>query len=80
MTEYTWDKKTGKVKAKGTGKKPITTRYMKGDIPATIPWGIKKLKTKKTPKSAKPKLPFKKPKKKKGEMVKKSKQPKKVWT
>ena len=23
MTEYTWDKKTGKVKAKGTGKKPI---------------------------------------------------------
>ena len=79
MTQYTIGK-DGKVISKGTGKKPITTRYMKGDIPATIPWGIKKLKTKKTPKSAKPKLPFKKPKKKKGEMVKKSKQPKKVWT
>ena len=23
MTEYTWDKKTGKVKSKGKGKKPI---------------------------------------------------------
>ena len=79
MTQYTIGK-DGKVKSKGGGKKPITTRYAEGDIPATIPWGIKKLKTKKTPKSAKPKLPFKKPKKKKGEMVKKSKQPKKVWT
>ena len=56
MTEYTWDKKTGKVKAKGTGKKPITTRYMKGDIPGTIPWGVKKIKkavTKKKPKQPK---------------------------
>jgi hypothetical protein len=43
MTQYTIGK-DGKVTSKGTGKKPITTRYMKGDIPATIPWGIKKIK------------------------------------
>ena len=43
MTQYTIGK-DGKVKSKGEGKKPITTRYMKGDIPATIPWGIKKIK------------------------------------
>jgi len=79
MTQYTIGK-DGKVKSKGGGKKPIITRYMKDDIPATIPWGIKKLKTKKTPKSAEPKLPFKKSKTKKTKVAKKSKQPKKVWT
>jgi hypothetical protein len=73
MTQYTIGK-DGKVKSKGGGKKPITTRYMEGDIPATIPWAIKNLKTKKKKKSAEPKLRLKKSK------TKKTKQPKKVWT
>ena len=45
MTEYIINKKTGKVKAKGTGKKPIGWQtYKKGEIPLTLPWAYKKAK------------------------------------
>ena len=45
MTEYIINKKTGKVKAKGTGKKPIGWEtYKKGEIPLTLPWAYKKAK------------------------------------
>ena len=53
MTEYTWDKKTGKVESKGKGKKPIDLK--KVAIDAVIPYPLQKL-------------------------LKKPKQPKKVWT
>jgi hypothetical protein len=43
MTEYTVDK-DGNVKSKGEGKEPLPTRYMKGDIPFTIPSALKKTK------------------------------------
>ena len=49
MTEYTVDK-DGKVTSKGNGKKPVTTRYMEGDIPLTIPNIIKNIKKTFTPK------------------------------
>ena len=45
MTEYTVDKK-GNVTPKGDGKKPLITKYMKGDIPLTIPKIIKNVKKK----------------------------------
>ena len=62
MTEYTWDKKTGKVKAKGKGKKPINLKKVAKNIAelTILPLGksgvdtIKKLmKEKKKPKPAK---------------------------
>ena len=34
MTEYTWDKKTGKVKSKGKGKKPINLKKVAKNIAA----------------------------------------------
>jgi len=45
MTEYTVDKK-GNVTPKGDGKKPLITKYVKGDIPLTIPKIIKNVKKK----------------------------------
>ena len=45
MTQYTVDK-DGKVISKGDGKKPLTTRYIEGDIPLTIPKIIKNVKKK----------------------------------
>ena len=45
MTEYTVDK-DGNVTAKGDGKKPLTTRYIEGDIPLTIPKIVKNVKKK----------------------------------
>ena len=45
MVEYTVDK-NGNVISKGKGKKPLTTRYMEGDIPLTIPKIIKNVKKK----------------------------------
>tara|TARA_R100000541_G_C1865094_1_gene79882 strand:- start:38 stop:382 length:345 start_codon:yes stop_codon:yes gene_type:complete len=45
MTEYTVDK-DGNVTAKGDGKKPLTTRYIEGDIPLTIPKIVKNIKKK----------------------------------
>ena len=40
MTEYTWDKKTGKVKSKGKGKKPINLKQLA--IDAIIPFPLQK--------------------------------------
>ena len=68
MTEYTWDKKTGKVKAKGKGKKPINLKQLA--IDAVIPYPLQK------PLSKLIKTKFLKKKKKKP----KQQQPKKVWT
>ena len=45
MVEYTVDK-NGNVISKGKGKKPLTTRYIEGDIPLTIPKIIKDVKKK----------------------------------
>lgn len=73
MTQYTIGK-DGKIKSKGGGKKPLDKRYVAGDIPLTVPWGIKKIKSKR-----------KENLKKKGSGLKtsktktKKKQPKKVW-
>ena len=55
MTEYTWNKKTGKVKSKGKGKKPINLKKVAKNIAALtiLPLGqsgadtIKKLMKKK---------------------------------
>tara|TARA_R100001530_G_scaffold36326_1_gene28258 strand:+ start:46 stop:285 length:240 start_codon:yes stop_codon:yes gene_type:complete len=79
MTQYTVGK-DGKVTSKGKGKKPLLTRYMKGDIPFTVPSTIKKVKPKikkagkKILKGLKNSPFLKKPRKKK------STQTKKVWT